>query len=180
MRGARELDGRAVPPESPTLRRLVRGMRERIPEGGGGAVVTAAFTEMSTQGALRDLEGKRMEGGGIELFDLVEDLREIEADAESGRYPYLRVIVTPDETIVDRAYDHWPDWAGSGFLGDAAPVGDLRGEMARRAERWRPEWTRRLDDEVPYSPEHAGESAVRSAPRMIARPALTPYRLAGT
>jgi hypothetical protein len=83
--------------------------------------------------------------------------RRAEAHPEHGAWCFPRARATSAGGVtVERAYDHWPAWGRrSGWFPDRMTplrLPDPREEMAARSPRWRPEWVRLLDEEVPYDP----------------------------
>ncbi|MBB6173860.1 hypothetical protein HNR23_003920 [Nocardiopsis mwathae] len=151
MRAARELD-RPTPQDSEELRALVDAVRGCAVAADGVATLTATVTGRGSSMGVQDASG-RMVDAGFDMFRLLDRLRGAEAHPERGRWFYLRVAVTPEGEVVERAYDHWPWWEPADNRFNAtAPVGCLREEMARRAPEWCPEWTPLLDEEVLYSP----------------------------
>ncbi|MGW9351684.1 hypothetical protein [Nocardiopsis flavescens] len=149
MRAGAELE-RPAPPETAPLRELSAALRGLAAEHGGAVAYTVSVGEMSASPSLTAADGSRVDGSpGLPVFEL----RRAEGHPERGRWFFLRVRATPEAVEVDRAYDHWPAWAGQDFaIGGGAPVGDLAAEMDRRDPRWRPDWVWLLDERIPFDP----------------------------
>ncbi|MDQ6641053.1 MAG: hypothetical protein M3Y66_00970, partial [Actinomycetota bacterium] len=73
------------------------------------------------------------------LDNVLNELRMLETDEQSGAWLFARVSCDGRSVELDRRYDTWPGWyvapgAGPAFLG-------LQHEMAQRSPRWRPAWS---------------------------------------
>ncbi|ASU82201.1 hypothetical protein CDO52_04840 [Nocardiopsis gilva YIM 90087] len=136
-------------------------VRDYAAEFGGAAPLTTRVADSSTSLRILDASGRLV---GCEAdrdlpWDLLEELWEVEAHPEEGGWLYLRVAITSDGEAVDRAYDHWPTWQRADDRHEAAaPIGELRQEMARRAPQWRPDWMPLLDEAVMFAPPWSVES----------------------
>ncbi|CAL9517984.1 hypothetical protein SUDANB121_03795 [Nocardiopsis dassonvillei] len=149
MRASAERE-RPVPPDSEPLRRLTDALRGLAADHGGEVTYTVSIGERSASPSLVDADGSRVDGF---RFPSDFELHRAEAHPEHGRWFFLRVRATPESAEVDRAYDHWPGWAGERFaVGGGVPIGDVAAEMARRDPAWRPDWVWLLDEEVVYDP----------------------------
>ncbi|MFE6303532.1 hypothetical protein [Nocardiopsis sp. NPDC057823] len=149
MRACRERE-RPAPPETGPLRELSDALRALAADHGGAVTYTVSMGEWSASPSLTAADGSWLDvPPGLPDFTL----RRAEAHPEHGRWFFLRVRATPEAVEVDRAYDHWPEWAGERFaIGGGVPVGDVAAEMERRDPRWRPDWVWLLNEEVVYDP----------------------------
>jgi hypothetical protein len=155
MRSATEAE-RPAPPETEELRTLREDLRALAAERGE----ELTFTVSCERGAMSFPELVTASGEALEVpwADglLPLRLRGIEAHPEYGAWYFLRVRAGTGGVAVERAYDHWPAWGRrSGCFPDGMRpprLPDLQDEMAARSPRWRPEWARLLDDDVPYDP----------------------------
>ncbi|MEV5982163.1 hypothetical protein [Streptomyces sp. NPDC052114] len=151
MKGAAERERGEPSNGSAERERLVNWVRDNGVEEQGRRVLAAAFVGAGEpyyrRGAdgFQDLLRRPLFG---EVFELLTAVREAEADPESGRWLYVRVTVTEEESTVERAYDALPPWwpATRGIV--AALPGTVRAEMAARAPAWRPDWTSLADEDI--------------------------------
>ena len=155
MRAATEAE-RPAPPETEELRTLCEALRSLAAERGEDLTFTVACERGAMSfPALVDASGEALEVPWEDGL-LPLRLRRAEADPEYGVWYFLRVRATAADVTIERAYDHWPAWGRrSGWFPDRMTpprLPDLQDEMAARSPRWRPEWVRLLDDEVPYDP----------------------------
>ncbi|RKS05084.1 hypothetical protein DFP74_0675 [Nocardiopsis sp. Huas11] len=156
MRAATEAE-RPAPPESEELRVLREGLGSLAAERGGELTFTVACERGAVSfPELVDASGEALEVPWEDGL-LPLRLRRAETHPEHGAWYFLRARATATGGVtVERAYDHWPAWGRrSGWFPDRMTpprLPDLREEMAARSPRWRPEWTRLLDEEVPYDP----------------------------
>ncbi|WP_306365769.1 hypothetical protein [Nocardiopsis sp. CC223A] len=137
-------------PETESLRELSAALRALAADHGGAVTYTVSMGELSASPSLTAADGSRPY---VPLRLPGFELRRAEAHPEHGRWFFLRARATPEAVEVDRAYDHWPAWAGESFaIGGGVPVGDVAAEMDRRDPEWRPDWVWLLDEEVVYDP----------------------------
>ncbi|MFJ9418918.1 NUDIX hydrolase [Streptomyces sp. NPDC101227] len=186
MRAAVELP-RATPAAGAALERLTSWLRAGHPsDGDGRRVLTAAFADGTDAGNQYRRDGFHDERGlrlADELCVLLDDLRRADAagDAEAGRWLYLRVQITgdADAVTVDRAHDHLPGWWGARYGTAEARPDTLAREMASRAPRWRPDWARLLDEDIPRNGAPAALCRPASAPPPAPSPAVPAARPCG-
>lgn len=112
---------------------------------------------------------------GPGLHAVLERLRQEEGDAD-GRWLFARLTVTREEAVLERAYDHWPEWMPgpvgeetreTGFAhptGEPADVAGLRAEMDRRTPSHRPSWADLLSDRAADDPPWPGPPGRPSVP----------------
>lgn len=101
------------------------------------------------------------EGGGelvrsTGITELLQRLRDEEAHPEHGCWLYARVTVGRRDSQVERAYDHWPEWAADEPWGRVTDLAGLHDEIEARSPEWRPAWADLLDPGVPYAPPWPG------------------------
>ncbi|MBH0778184.1 hypothetical protein [Nocardia bovistercoris] len=77
-------------------------------------------------------------------------LRDIEA-GESGRWLFIRFLVTDRHIRVERAYDHWPSWYPRNPYDNDPDRRDLLDELTHRAPSARPPWAEIAADEYAYA-----------------------------
>ncbi|WP_306369850.1 hypothetical protein [Nocardiopsis sp. CC223A] len=112
---------------------------------------------------------------GPGLHTILERLRRDEGDAD-GRWLFARLTVTREDAVLERAYDHWPEWMPGpvdeeirelGFAhstGEPADVDEIRAEMARRTPSHRPSWADLLSERVADDPPWPGPPDRPSVP----------------
>ncbi|KOX22067.1 hypothetical protein [Nocardiopsis sp. NRRL B-16309] len=155
MRSASEAE-RPAPQETEELRALREALGSLAAERGGELTFTVACERGAMSfPALVDASGEAVEVPWEDSM-LPWRLRRAEAHPEHGAWYFLRARATAAGVVVERAYDHWPEWGrrSGRFPNGMAPprLPDLQEEMAARSPRWWPEWVHLLDDEVPFDP----------------------------
>ncbi|MEV4253504.1 hypothetical protein AB0J52_10080 [Spirillospora sp. NPDC049652] len=135
MRRARERP-RAVPADGEALGRVVEWLRTH-----GQDEIVAGYVG-DWHPPFREPQGPFVK---TDLAELLAALRAHEADPESGAWLYIRVTAEGDAS---RAYDSMPEWWRPTIPHTWAWPKALEGELASRAEPWRPAWAWLLDASV--------------------------------
>lgn len=149
MRRASELERPPVP-ESGELHRLVEWIRAHALDSAGAAVLVESYYHlrqltMASGQAYIDRDGQ--------LLALTKALRAAETDTRGCRWLYLRLTVTNDDFSVERAFDHWPDWApAQSGLGDLHGLARIRAEFSERVSERLPAWAPLLDPRAAEQP----------------------------
>lgn len=85
-----------------------------------------------------------------ELFHVVRQVWEADADPRHGHWLFLRLETTATDFTVERRYDSWPSWMPSRPYSGPS-ISDVRNEMDARADEFRPAWVRLLAAETVFS-----------------------------